>query len=232
MWGMLASCSTSHLVTHTVFETPTQFVRLAVDQTVSLDSGFSHPATIPADTMKAILGGLTIVEPASLIPWPFQKDRPLRHPLFSEADIRLWAPVLAKALDSATPEEVVTFYQSDDISAVSREVTSGGLFVKDQILYFMLSNYRAPSQFMADIGMADTHDDRRFPLRSMAPQQFTLQFEPDSLVVAPHDDNQSVGLSFPGTTIAVLFRQLPARSSGLASDQDTFNLPAFLNPQP
>jgi hypothetical protein len=229
---MLASCSTSHLVTHTVFETPTRFVRLAVDRTVSLDSGFSHPATIPADTMMAILGGLTIVEPVPLIPWPFQKDRPPRHPLFSEADIRLWAPLLAKALDSATPEEVITFYQADDISAVSREVTSGGMFVKDQLMYFILSNYRAPSQFMADIGMADTHDDRRFPLRSMAPQQFTLEFDSDSLVVGPHDENQSIGLSFSGSTIAVLFRPLPARPSGLASDQDTFNLPALPKPQP
>ena len=229
---MLAACSTSHLVTHTVFESPTRFVRLAVDRTVSLESGFSHPATIPADTMKAILGGLTIVEPASLIPWPFQKDRPLLDPLFSEADIRFWAPVLAKALDSATPEEVVTFYQSDDISAVSREVTSGGLFVKDQILYFILSNYRAPSQFMADVGMADTQDDRRFPLRSMAPQQVTLQFEPDSLVVAPYNSRQSIGLSLPRATIAVLFRQFPTRPPGLASDQDPFNLPALPNPQP
>ncbi len=237
MWGLgvsllalMMACSNPYMETLTVFETPSRYVRLAIDPTVSLDSGFSHPVAIDPDGMATVLKGMMVIEPDSFIPWPFKEDRPPRHPLFSEADIRFWAPLLAKALDSATPEEVVTFYQSDDISALSREVTSGGMFVKDQLLYFVLSNYRAPSGFMADYGMADTLDDRRFPLRSMAPQQVTLQFDPVSLVVAPQENSQSNGLSLQRRTIAVLFRQLPMRPSGLARDQAP--TPALTSPNP
>lgn len=226
----LAACSNPTLMTLTIFETPSRSVHLIVDPTVYLESGFSHPAAIPADTMKALLRGLVVIEPVSFFSWPFKENKSPRHPLFSEADIRFWVPLLVKALDSATPEEVVTFYQSDDISAVSREVTSGGMFVKDQLLYFVLSNYRAPSQFMADYGTADTLDDRRNPLRAMAPQQITLQFEPDSLVVASQENSQSVGLSLQRRAIAVLFRQLPIRPSGLARDRDT--TPVLSSPNP
>ncbi len=227
----LTACSYPTLMTLTIFETPSRSVHLTVDPTIYLDSDFSHPVAIPADTMKALLGGLVIIEPVSFFSWPFKENKSPRHPLFSDADIRFWAPLLAKALDSATPEEMVTFYQSDDISAVSREVTSGGLFVKDQLLYFILTNYRAPSQFMADYGTADTLDDRRNPLRSMAPQQVTLQFEPDRLVVAPQENSQSVGLSLQRRAIAVLFRQLPILPSGLAREQDTTTVLSSPNPQ-
>jgi hypothetical protein len=229
--GLLTACSAAtHLVTHTVFETPTRFVRLAVDRTVSLKSEFSHPVTIHQDRMSALLAGLIVVEPTSLIPWPFQEERLSRHSLFREEEIRLLAPLLAKALEEATSEEVVTFYQADVISPVRRDVTSGGLFVKDEYLHFILSNYRAPAQFIADIGMADTHDDRRNPLRATAPQQVKLQFELEELVAA-QEETHTVGRIPRARTVAVLFRQLPSRSLSPTSDQDnTSSVPLSLDP--
>ncbi|MBA3964961.1 MAG: hypothetical protein H0X47_04185 [Nitrospirales bacterium] len=230
--GMLAACSTSHLVTHTVFETPTRYVRLAVDQTVSLKSKFSHPVAIPPDNMNALLAGLIVVEPVSLIPWPFQEERPSRHPLFSEEDIRFWSPLLTKALDVATPEELVTFYQADVISPVSRNVTSGALFVKDDHMYFILSNYRAPIQFMADVGMADTDDDRRNPLRFMAPQQTRLLFESEGVVASSQDEAYTVGMVPRERTVAIFFRQLRPRPMSPASDQLNSDIPSPQNSRP
>jgi hypothetical protein len=217
---MFWACSPSHLVTYTVFETPTRFVRLAVDRTVSLESRFSHPVAIPPDNMSTFLAGLMIIEPPSLIPWPFQEERPSRHPLFSAEAIRFWVPLLTRALDVATPEELVTFYQAHVISPVSREVTSGGLFVTEDHLHFILSNYRAPIPFMADFGMADTHDDRRNPLRPMAPQQIQLQFESEGLMASSQDAGHTVGKIPQERTVAILFRQLSPRPIHPASDQD------------
>jgi hypothetical protein len=216
--GLLAACTNSHLVTLTIVETPSRYVRLAVDRTVSLDSGFSHPASLPPETMAAILSGLVVVEKGPRLPWPLGEGRAPRPSAFDREDIRFWAPVLAQALEKATPEEIVTFYQSDTVSATRRDVTSGGVFVKDRLLYIMLSNYRSPSEFMADIGTADTMDDRRYPLKSIGPHRFTLQFEPESAVEASWKDSLLARWPYRGKALAVRLDQLPPSPSQTLSD--------------
>jgi hypothetical protein len=216
--GVLPACTNSHLVTLTIVETPSRYVRLAVDRTVRLDSGFSHPASIPPDQMSAILSGLLVIEKGASLPWPLGDGRSTRPSAFDREDIRFWAPLLVQALEKATREEVVTFYQSDTVSATRRDVTSGGMFVKDGQLYFILSNYRSPSQFMADIGTADTMDDRRYPLKPMAPHRFTLQFEPESAVEPSWKNTPLSGWPFQGKALAIRLDQLPPTPSKTISD--------------
>lgn len=216
--GLLSACATSHLVTLTIVETPSRYVRLAVDRMVRLDSGFSHPASIPPDQMAAVLSGLVVVEKGPRLPWPLGEGRAPRPSAFDREDIQFWAPILAQALEKATPEEIVTFYQSDTISATRRDVTSGGIFVKDRLLYIMLSNYRSPSEFMADIGTADTMDDRRYPLKSIGPRRFTLQFEPEGAVEASWKETPLARWPFQGKALAIRLDQLPPSPSQSLSD--------------
>jgi hypothetical protein len=119
--------------------------------------------------------------------------------------------LLALALSKATPEEVVTFYQSRDVSAIKREVTSGGVFVHGDELHLVLANYRSHTQYMPDFGAADTKDDRLTPMEPLAPQRGKLDFEPYSA-----KQIQPVGvfeklLQWDNREVVVLYKQLPPR---------------------
>lgn len=205
----LIGCQHRPLHTQLIYESPTQFVRLEVDHTVG--GGHSHPADITTAEMTAILSGIMIEEPVRVIPsLPFfsNDQEPPRHPAFNPTEIRFLAPLLAKGLGSATPEEVVTFYHATQKTAIIRHVTSGGIFVDGDGLHVLLSNYRSPSHYASDPGTSDTYDRRLTPLRSIAPQQTKLDFEPKAAMAAPRTGILS-GLFQPDRReIIVLFKKL------------------------
>lgn len=174
----LAGCTAGQFPTLTIYETPNAFVRLQTDPQAGQSAGHSHPAQVPVEQIEAVLRGIIVEEPLTRLPLYDDLTVPRRHQAFNEEEIAFWAPLLCLALQKATPEEVVTFYQSRRVSGVKREVTSGGLFLAGTDLHVILSNYRSNTHSAADIGTADTQDDRLTPLRSLAPQKGTLRFEP------------------------------------------------------
>jgi len=174
----LTGCIPGQFPTLTIYETPQAFVRLEVDPTVKHGAGHSHPADLPPERIAAVLRGIMIREPLTRLPLYDDLSIPRRHRAFDEDSVMFWAPLLSIALRKATPEEVVTFYQSRQLSGVKREVTSGGIYLDGEDLHFLLSNYRSDTHPTADTTVADTLDDRLTPLRSLAPQKGTLHFEP------------------------------------------------------
>ncbi|CUQ66295.1 hypothetical protein [Candidatus Nitrospira inopinata] len=184
-FGMNA-CQSRHALTQTIYESPSRFVRLEVDHTVG--GGHSHPIDVTTAEMAAVLGGVIINEPVKLVPsLPFfgKDEEPPRHPAFTAAEISFFAPLLTQGLKTATPEQVVTFYQSVQQTAIIRKVTSGGIFLDGDELHIIISNYRSPTHYTSDLGMADTHDDRMMPLRSITPLRAKLDFEPAAALVPP-----------------------------------------------
>lgn len=173
----LMGCSTPQFTTLVIYDTPSAFVRLEVDRTVG-PAGHSHPAHVSRDQMAAVLQGIVVIEPVTRMPVYDDLSQPRRHPAFTEKETGMLAPILSAALAKATPEEIVAFYETKPSSGIRREVTSGGLFVHDDELHLILANYRSPTHYMADPGVADTTDDRLTPLRSIAPQRGHLEFEP------------------------------------------------------
>jgi hypothetical protein len=173
-------CAPTEFTTVTILETPTAFVRLEIDRTINPDQGHAHPAVLTPEQMAAVLSGITIEEPWARLPIYDDTSQPRRHPAFTETEVVFFAPLLAMALSKGTPEEIITFYQSRTLSGSSREVTSGGLFVQGDELHIILANYRSPTHYSADIGMADTNDERLTPMRALAPQRGTLDFNPQS----------------------------------------------------
>lgn len=175
---LLSGCVQSQIVTVTIYDTPDAFVRLETDRTIDQNNGHTHPVDLSPGHMAALLGGIIFEEPWAKLPLYDDLSQPRRHPAFTEPEIDLFAPLLANALGKATPEEIVTFYRSTTHSGTQRTVTSGGLYLQGNALHIVLANYRSLTHYSADIGVADTMDDRLTPLRALAPQRGKLTFEP------------------------------------------------------
>ena len=209
--GLIGACSPRQFTTVTIYDKPDAYVRLEFDRTVKKGTEHSHPVSLKPEQIAAVLAGVRIHEPIALVRGDILQrySVPRVHSAFSEKDIAFFSPLLAMALSQATPEEVVTFYQTRPISAITREVTSGGLFVQGDELHLILANYRSHTRYMADFGVAETQDDRLTPMQSLAPQEGRLDFEPDSA-----KRERSVGVlsklfQTDHRELTVLYKQLP-----------------------
>jgi hypothetical protein len=210
----LTSCQNRQFPTLSVYESPTRFVRLEADPAVSPRDGHGHPVSLTTDEMAAVLLGLTIEEPSRMVSFLDTNPGPPRHPAFNEAEVRFFSPLLAKGLGLATPEEVVTFYQTHQETAIIRKVTSGGMFVNGEELHIVLSNYRSSTHYASDPGVNDTTDDRLTPMRSIAPQIVGLDFEPNSARVASRTSGLASLFDHDRREIVVLFRKLAPAKAG------------------
>lgn len=207
---ILIGCSPAQFTTLTIYETPLSFVRLEVDRTLTQGIGHSHPSNISTEQMAAVLHGITIQEPLTRIPFYDDLSLPRAHPAFSDRDISFWAPLLSLALNKATVDEIATFYQSTKVSGTSREVTSGGVFVDSDNLHIVLSNLQSSTHFTADIGVADTQDDRLSPMKSIAPQRGKLMFVPETALVDETPDGLTRVFQQDRRELVVQYKSLPS----------------------
>lgn len=206
----LLACAPAQFTTLTVYESPHSFVRLEVDRTLAQGNNHSHPASLSPDLLATVLQGVMVQEPLTRLPFYDDLSVPRQHPAFSESDIAFWAPLLSLALSKATPDEIVTFYQSAKGSGTAREVTSGGLFVDREQLHIVLSNLQSAAHYAADAGVVDTQDDRLTPLRSMAPQRGHLRFVPESAQVGPSNRGLMRAFAPDHRELVVLYKTLPS----------------------
>jgi len=211
--GLISACGPRQFTTVTIYDTPATYVRLEFDRTVAKGTGHSHPISLKPEQIAAVLGGVRVHEPIALVRGDILERDPVPrvHPAFVDNDITLFAPLFALALSKATPEEVVTFYHTRKISALTREVTSGGLFVQGDELHLILANYRSHTRYMADFGVAETQDDRLTPMQSLAPQDGRLDFEPDSAKREGSVGSLGKLFQWDRRELAVLYKQLPPR---------------------
>jgi hypothetical protein len=203
------ACQIRPLLTGAIYEDQSLFVRLVVDHTVG--GGHSHPASMTAKEMTAVLSGLMVEEPTSLMPSvPFSgnEKEPPRHPAFSTAEISFLAPLLAKGLNTARPEEVVTFYWIAQQPAPIEHVTSGGVFIDSNHLHFVLSNYRSPTRYPPDAETMRSLDGRSTPLQPLVPQEILLTFNPITALVPPEQGFLKNPFRSKRQEIAVLFQTL------------------------
>jgi hypothetical protein len=205
----LTACARLQFPTKTLYETANSFVRLEVDPSVKQESGHSHPVTVTAEQVAAVLAGIVVEEPITRMPIYDDLSQPRNRRALSQAEILFFSPLLALGLGAATPEEMVTFYQTQPISSVRREVTSGGLFVRGEEMHVLLSNYRAATHYLADPGVADMTDDRLTPTKPIAPQQGKLGFEPKQFQVSAVPHGFARLFYWDRRELIVLFRRLP-----------------------
>lgn len=210
----LTACESRQFTTMTIYESPASFVRLESDPMARENKGHSHPVSITSEEMAAVLSGLMIEEPSRLLSFLDKHKEPQRHPAFNEAEIQFFAPLLAKGLGMATAEEVVTFYQTHQDTAIIRKVTSGGMFVDGEELHVVLSNYRSPTHSASDPGVDDTMDDRLTPMRRMAPQEARLDFEPADAIAPSQASFLSSLFSAERREVVVQYKRLAPAKAG------------------
>jgi hypothetical protein len=198
----------------TLYESPASFVRLESDPMARENRGHSHPVSITPEEMAAVWSGLMIEEPFRVLSFLNKDKEPQRHPAFNEAEVQFFAPLLAKALGMATGEEVVTFYQTHQDTAIIRKVTSGGIFVDGEEMHVVLSNYRSPTHSASDPGVDDTTDDRLTPMRRIAPQEARLDFEPPSAIASSQESFLSSLFSAERREVVVRYRRLAPAKAG------------------
>lgn len=211
--ALIDACSPRQFTTVTIYDKADAYVRLEFDRTVKKGTEHSHPISLSPQQIAAVLGGVRIKEPVALVRGDIlQRDSvPPVHAAFTDEEIAFFAPLLTLALSKAMSEEVITFYQTRKISAITREVTSGGVFVQGDELHLLLANYRSHTRYMADFGAAETEDDRLTPMQSMAPQNGRLDFEPVSAKREPQVGGLGKLFQQNNRELAVLYKQLPPR---------------------
>lgn len=178
---LLAGCVAPPFYSYLVYENPTSFVRLEVSPWVDRDvpqTWNEHPATMSRRQMIEALSGLRVREYRS---GPIRWFRGLAdpEPAFLKEEIALLAPRIRDGLGLAVPQELVTFYISHPVNATKREVTSGGMFVRDGHLHVIISNHRTTYE----IPPAGLIYDRRYPLFSLAPLDVDLLYETEETVM-------------------------------------------------
>lgn len=216
--GLAGACTPGQFITATIYETPSAYVRLEFDRTITKGTEHSHPISLTPDQIAAVLGGVRIDEPLAKLPLYDDTSLPRVHPAFTDKEIVFFAPLLALALSKATPEEVVTFYETHYHSATSREVTSGGVFVQGDELHLILANYRSQTHFMADPNMADTTDDRLTPMESLSPQRSRVDFDPPSARRSAHSSGLRRLFEWDRHELIVLYLQLAPRKFSAGPD--------------
>jgi hypothetical protein len=210
----LAACQTRPIPPISIYEDQSQFVRLETGHTVG--GSHSHPAHVTTDEMVAVLSGVMIEEPTRLmqaLPLLSNKEEPPRHPAFSAAEISFLAPLLVKGLESAKPEEIVTFYRLVQEPGTIDHVTSGGVFIDSDKLYFILGNYRSPTRYPPDVETMRYVDGRSTPLQSITPQEAKLDFQPKSAVAPPRQETLKNPFRPKRREIVVLFKNLTSPTS-------------------
>ena len=209
--GLIGACSPRQFTTVTIYDKPDAYVRLEFDRTVKKGTEHSHPVSLKPEQIAAVLAGVRIEEPLALVRGDILQRDPVPpiHPTFADKDITFFAPLLALALGKAMPEEVVTFYQTRSMSANTREVTSGGLFIQGDELHLILANYRSQTRYMGDMGVVETQDDRFTPMQSLAPQGGRLNFEPHSAKREKPNGGLGKLLQQDQRELTVLYKQLP-----------------------
>jgi len=210
-----SACQTGPFPTSSMYEDQSQFVRLERDSTVG--GSHSHPAHVTAEEMAAVLSGVMIEEPTHLtssLPFLGRNGEPPRHSAFRAEEIRFLAPLLAKGLESATPEEIVTFYRIVQQPGTIDHVTSGGVFIDGDMLHFLLSNYRSPTRYPPDIETMRYVDGRSTPLQPIAPQEVKLDFQPRSAVAPPRQYLFKNPFRPDRQKIVILFKTLSGGPSG------------------
>ncbi len=177
----LAGCAIPQVPSRPVYEDPVNFIRLERDPYVLDEAPYTkhnHPYQISAGDLERILRGISVKQRRiGPVVWVAGEATP--EQAFNEQELGLLAPKLAEALSRAQYNERVTFYMSLPQTSIKRVITSGGLYLRDQRLHFLLGNHRIVYGIPA-YGMVY---DRRYPMRPTAAKGFDLLFQPADAVI-------------------------------------------------
>lgn len=185
-------------------------IRLEVDERRNGEHG--HPARVSTEQMAAVLNGVRVISRKGMIGSMVMGEAQAAA-AFSPMEIQALAPQLSHALAQAKPEELVTFYRRYTDVSVGLAVTSGGLFVQDQHLYFILANDRTLPSDSININMMYEIDPVDNPLQPISRNSFRASFVP-SYVLVPPDERRPWPYIDEGRILAVDLKLLDHEMKG------------------
>ena len=205
----LGGCSTPQFQTLKIFDSPNRVVALHVIPDAYKGRGYDHPVFIKKEEMIRIMEGIR-VEKRGLYSSASSGSSRL-PPAFSQSEIQFFAPLIVKGLSRATPEEMVTFFETteietDDVERNYQLTTSGGFYVAGGNLYVALSNFSVKTPMWQDAEESQNEEGsiRTRPLEQLEPQPGRLIFEPREFTVASPDGE--IGSTLKGKPWQVAIR--------------------------
>lgn len=189
-------------------------VRLQTDREAG--TGHGHPSTVAPGDMARILGGVRVVEHRYAVHELLAGSAPALA-AFNIDEIRILAPLLSQALSKATPHEIVTFYRRYASDSVGLAYTTGGFFLRDGNLYFVLANYRQPPSDVMRRGIpAYEMDPIDNPLQSLLRGKYEIMFQPQEAEVHSTKGDWTWPYDEPGKVVIinVVLATSPPRGEG------------------
>jgi hypothetical protein len=180
--ALFVGCAIPIVPYRSVYEDPVNYVRLEADDSVLPEwppSQHLHPKVMRVEDVSRILGGISVQEHRVWLQRWLQGEASL-VPAFRPEELVLLSQQIADALAEARQDERVTFYLSQPQTSVKRIITTGGLYVHDTELHFILGNW----QILYGIPTYGMIYDRRYPMRPTAAKGFDLFFEPGEATIA------------------------------------------------
>jgi len=136
-----AGCASVPVISKVVFEDEHRLVRLDVTYRTG-GQEHSHPVTLNPDVLMAAIQAMTVKGRVSPLSGRLTTDPPPSPQAFSDKQAQFLAPLLAQALDRASPLEEIVFYFNAPRDSGIREISSGSVYVQGDDLHLILANYR------------------------------------------------------------------------------------------
>lgn len=183
---LIAGCASAP-PPRTIFQDAVTSIQVRVDDRTSRPH--THPTTLSSEQIAAILKGVRVVARKGFVESAIG-GRATASAAFSLTEVRALAGPISQALAAAKPDELVTFYRRFSDQSVGLAMTSGGLFVQDNHLYFILANNRNQPADGMNMDMTYAIDPLESPLLPIARNSFRAAYASD-MVVVPVDERMS-----------------------------------------
>ena len=209
----LGGCSSPQFQTLKIFDSPSRAVALQVMPDAYGGRGYDHPVSITKEKMIEIMQGVR-VEKRGLYNASSSRSSQ-SHPAFSESEIQFFAPLIVKGLSKATPEEMVTFFETaeietDDLERDFQLTSSGGFYVAGGNFYVVVSNFSVKTPLWQDAELSRNEEGsiRTRPLEQLEPQPGRLVFEPREFMVTSPDGEIGSTLKGKPWQVAIRLKEL------------------------
>lgn len=173
--GLLVGCET-HPAPLIIHQDQSNSIRLMYDPRA--EPPHHHPYDLTPAQLVQLLKGVWIKERNGIIGFGLFTDQQ-GQPAFTNREVSLLAPYLSQALKKVSPKDLVTFYVIGNGGKQGSLITSGGLYVQENRLYFTLANYRSTFSDTSNINVTGTElDNRDYPLEPIGRYKFSVGFSP------------------------------------------------------
>lgn len=159
---LLTGCAITASAGRPIYESSVTIVRLEPNQRAQLPevARHNHPISLSEDQLAILLTSISGRQKVGLL--RSFLGTPGTPRLFESEEIDHLVPVLKEALGQAGPGEVITFSHERPGREGLSNVTSGILFVQDEILHLTIANFWHPvARHQSDVGATDRLDDVR-----------------------------------------------------------------------